>query len=95
MVGGGAAEACKDAAGPFSGWVRVVGKAGAKADGGDGQGVVGLVIGLGSRLEAASEPRSITGIMDQDSHRVFGRFVACFRPLPGGIHVPRATPTGV
>ena len=37
-IGGGAPEACEDAAGRFPGRVRVVGKAGAKPDGGDGQG---------------------------------------------------------
>ena len=37
-IGGGAPEACEDAAGRFPGRVRVVRKAGAKADGGDGQG---------------------------------------------------------
>ena len=37
-IGGGASEACEDAAGRFPGRVRVVGKAGAKPDGGDGQG---------------------------------------------------------
>ena len=34
-IGGGAPEACEDAAGRFPGRVRVVGKAGAKPDGGD------------------------------------------------------------
>ena len=37
-IGGGAPETCEDAAGRFSGRVRVVGQAGAKPGGGDGEG---------------------------------------------------------
>ena len=37
-IGGGAPEACEDAVGRFPGRVLVVGQAGAKTDGDDGQG---------------------------------------------------------